>query len=451
MSMTAHTQAGPSRRQLVGNFLSLAGAETASKLVTMAAFAYVARVAGPDGLGYIEFAAAVLLCAGLVVEQGFGPYGAREIAHAPQRTAELVSEIVAARAVLAAVAYVAVVAFALAFDRPPVLTRLLLVYGMSLLAMPLLLPWVFQGHDAMRVVATAQVVRQTVFAAVIFLCVRGPAQIWLVAVAELAGVCSAVAYGLRAYRRRFRQAPRIRFRVSGHLFREGVPIGLSQMFWVVRMSGATLMLGVIATPAEVGYFAAALRIFIALHTFVWLYFFNLLPSLARAWALADGGFAGLLARSLHATAWIGLVAGLLWVRGAGGRDRRVREAFLPAAAPLQWLAAVCTVAALSGTIASDSSPPDGRPRRWRPRRSARPSPRSACRSATGPAGRRVRRSGCSPRRSPSGAPLGGAPAGPPACALTCGCCRRRWRRRQAPRRSSGRPEWRRVVPAPPPP
>ena len=65
------------------------------------------------GYGYIEFAGAVLLCAGLIVDQGFGPYGAREIAKAPERTAELVSEIVFARFMLALVAYAVVIAFAL--------------------------------------------------------------------------------------------------------------------------------------------------------------------------------------------------------------------------------------------------------------------------------------------------------------------------------------------------
>ena len=48
--------------KLLKNFLSLAGAEMAAKGLTFAAFAYLARVAGPDGFGYIEFAGAAVLC-----------------------------------------------------------------------------------------------------------------------------------------------------------------------------------------------------------------------------------------------------------------------------------------------------------------------------------------------------------------------------------------------------
>lgn len=347
--MTAPAPAGPSRMRLLGNFLSLAGAETASKLLTVAAFAYLARICGPEGFGYIEFAGAVLLCAGLIVDQGFGPYGAREIARAPDRTAELVSEIVVARVVLALVAYAAVIAFALSLDRPPVVTRLLCLYGLSLFAMPLLLQWVFQGHDAMQIVATAQVIRQTVFAAAVFAMVRRPAEIWLVAVAELAGVCSVAAYCVWTYRRRFGDAIRLRLRLSSRLFREGVPIGLSQMFWVVRMFGATLILGLIAPPTDVGFFAAALRVFIAIHTFVWLYYFNLLPSLARTWQQGDGSFASLISRSLHGTAWTAVAVGTVWVALAPVVVAGLYgPSFAPAGPVLQWLAAVCAVATLSG-------------------------------------------------------------------------------------------------------
>ena len=333
----------------MGNFLSLAGGEMASKLVTFAAFAYLARVAGPDGFGYVEFAAAALLCASLVVDQGFGPYGAREIAKAPQRTASLAAEIVAARFVLAVAAYAALVVFALLLDRPPIVTRLLLIYGLGLFAMPLLLQWVFQGHERMQTVAAAQVIRQTVFAAVVFGVVHDATQIWLVAVAEVAGVCCAAAYTVGMYRRRFGGALRLRLRFSRQLLREGVPIGLGQMFWVVRMSGTTLMLGVIASAQDIGFFASALRILLAAHTFVWLYYFNLLPAWARAWQRGAPSLAVAIERSLQGIAWMGVAVGIVWVSVAPAVTTTVYgAAFAPAALTLQLFGGVCVVAGLSG-------------------------------------------------------------------------------------------------------
>ncbi|MCG3160955.1 MAG: putative O-antigen transporter [Acidobacteria bacterium] len=333
---------------LVKNFLSLAGAEAISKLVTFAAFAYLARVAGPEGFGYLEFAGAAIFCAGLIVEQGFGSYGAREIAKAPQRTPELVMEIVLARVLLAVVAYAMIIAFALMREGAPVVTRLLLIYGASLLAMPLLLQWVFQGHERMRVVAVAQIIRQLVFAVVVFVFVREAGRIWFAAAAEVAAVCGAAFFSVWMYRRQF-GFERLRFAVSSRLFREGAVIGLGQMFWVARIFGATLILGLIAPAQEVGYFAGALRILVALHTFVWLYYFNLLPSMSRAWQEDQKVFAALINRSLRFVAWMGVAGGLIWIALAPMAMAGVYgSAFAPAGATLQWFAVVCVIAGLSG-------------------------------------------------------------------------------------------------------
>ncbi len=335
--------------KLIRNFAYLSGAEAASKLVTFAAIAYLARVAGPVGYGYVEFAGSVLLCASLLVDQGFGPYGAREIAKTPQHTPALFSEIVLARFILAIIAFVAMAGFALVLDRSPLITRLLLIDALSLLGMPLLLQWVFQGHDQMQTVAVVQVIRQTVYAVVVFAFVRVESQIWLVGVAEVMGVACAAAYGMWMYRRRFGGAVRSQLTLSKRLLREGVPIGLSQAFWMVRMYGATVLLGLIATPQDVGFFGSAMRILVALHAFIYLYYFNLLPSLSRAWQQGAGKFDAMILRSLHTVTWASVFAGIVWLVLAPLISVGVYgAAFAPAGTTLQWLAGVGIVAALSG-------------------------------------------------------------------------------------------------------
>ena len=334
---------------LLKNLASLTGAEIVSKLLTFAAFAHVARVAGPDAFGMVEFAGAVLLCASLIVDQGFSPYGAREIAKSPQRTAVLAAEIVGVRCVLALAAYGGIVAFAWGLERSSVLTRLILLYGLSLFAMPFLLQWVFQGHDRMQVVAAAQVIRQGVFAIVVLAGVRQAGQIWLVAVAEVAGTTSAAAYSLWMYARHFGKGLRPRLAISRQLCRESVPIGLSQMLWVVRMVGATLIVGLVATADDLGLFAGAQRILVAAHAFVWLYFFNLLPALARAWQDGRAAFAHLLAESMHGITWLAAASGVVWIVLAPTVMSGVYGSAFAAAGPtLACLAGVCVAAAISG-------------------------------------------------------------------------------------------------------
>ncbi len=335
--------------KLFKSFLSLAGAEVFSKLLTFAAFAYLARILGAGDFGYIEFAGAVLMCASLIVDQGFSAYGAREIAKAPGQTGRLVAEILSMRALLAAAGYLAIIVFVLLVDRGPVMMRLLLIYGLSLWAMPLMLQWVFQGHERMGLVALVQIIRQTIFAITVFALLRRADQILIVAWAEVAGVTIAALVSFFIYRRQFNEHTKIRPAMSARLFREGVPIGLSQMLWVVKMFGGTLILGIIASPQEVGFFAAAQRILVAIHTFVWLYYFNLFPSLSRNWQLGDGSFHSLIERSLRGVAWAGVAAGLAWVLLANDLMPFVYgQQFASAGSVLAVLAGVGVVAFISG-------------------------------------------------------------------------------------------------------
>ncbi|MCW5960563.1 MAG: oligosaccharide flippase family protein [Pyrinomonadaceae bacterium] len=336
--------------KLVSNFISLAAAEIVSKIVTFAAFAYLARLFGPAGYGYIEWAGAALMCAGLIVDQGFNSYGAREIAKDPSRTAPLVAEIITARFAFAVVGYAVLFAVAMSFEDGNPLRQLLLIYGLSLFILPFLLQWVFQGHDRMHIVAITQTIRQVVFFGVIFLFVREPDDLLIVGYAEVAAVFAAAAFTIFSYRN-FDLNNRKSFRpaLSAKLFREGIPIGFSQIFWVVRSFGAILIIGLIATAAEAGYFAGAMRIFIALHAFVFLYFANLLPSFSRAWESGRLELNKITKNSLKVVLILGTVAGICWIIVAPyAITISFGQEFTAAAAALQWLGATCVAAAIGG-------------------------------------------------------------------------------------------------------
>jgi O-antigen/teichoic acid export membrane protein len=334
---------------LFKNFLSLTGAEAFSKFITFAAFAYLARIFGPAGFGYIEWSAAVLMCASLIVDQGFSAYGAREIAKEPSRTPALIAEIVTARFLLAAIGYAAIAIFALFFVHEQLVVKLLLVYGLSLWALPLLLQWVFQGHDRMNLVALTQIIRQTVFVAVVLTSVREVNDLLFVGFAEVAGVVLAAVFSVWIYKRYFADKLNLRPVLSVKLFCEAVPIGLSQMFWVIRMFGATLILGLVATAEDTGYFAGAMRILIALHTFIWLYYFNMLPSLSRTWMDGREQFAELIRKSMRIVALASIGIGVIWILVAPLVMTSVYgQGFSNGGGALQWLAGVWVAAAISG-------------------------------------------------------------------------------------------------------
>lgn len=331
------------------NLLYLSGAEIASKVLTLAAIAYIGRIAGPVGYGYVEFATAVLLCAGLIVDQGFNPYGAREIAKSPEITSELISEIVVARSLLAVLAYIALLVFVLVANRPPIVNQLILILGLSLFLGPFMLQWVFQGHSRMQTVAFIQFIRQAFYAIVIFAFIRTALQIRAAALAEIVGVGAAAVASVWAYRRQFGTGIRISLKISRRLFQEGIPIGLSQIFWMIRMYGATVIIGLIATAQDVGYFGSAMRILIAMHAFVVIYYFNLLPSMAQAWQKGSHILDEIIGKSLSLIAWAGTLIGLVWVVASPIVMKGIYgDAFAPAGTTLRWLAGVFVAALISG-------------------------------------------------------------------------------------------------------
>lgn len=337
--------------KLVANFVALVSAEVVSKLLTFAAFAYLWRTAGPVGAGYVEFAVSFFLLLGLLVDQGFDSYGAREMARAPARAGELIAEIVFARLILATLAFAGAWTALYFLKLPDEQERVVWVYCLTLFALPFLLRWVFLGLDRMGRVAAGQVVRQGVFAGALLSLLSAGAGLWAAGAAELAGTIAAAGYLGWGLRRESLPRPARRFALSRDLLRAGLTIGLSQMLWSARMFGATLLVGLLVPAEELGYFGVAMKILVALHGFIWLYYLNLLPSMSRLWHSDVAAFHDLLRRSMNAVAWMCAAGGCLWyllaptvVALASG------PRFAPAGPVLQWLGLVGVIAAVSGNF-----------------------------------------------------------------------------------------------------
>ena len=302
----------PLPTRLLGNFLVLAGGETLSKGLTMLAFAYLARMLGPAEFGYLEFALAVVVFLALLVDGGLSPYAAREVAKQPRTVTALLPHVTLIRLALGSVACVLLIGFVGLLDRPWPAQRVLLLYGLTLLALPFSLAWAFQGRDRMGYVAAGSTLRWMLFAGGVFLYVRTPNDTWIVPLVETAAIVAAGCFYVAAFRRQFGAWTR-RFDMHRGLtmLREAFPIGASELVWGLRMSSGTVLLGLLVGGTEVGWFAGAHRIVVALHTFVWLYFFNVLPSLARTTVRPREELHALMRRSLRDTAWATVFAALV--------------------------------------------------------------------------------------------------------------------------------------------
>jgi PST family polysaccharide transporter len=339
-------------RRLAANFLLLAGGEGLAKLLTFAAFSYLGRVLGPERYGSLEFVLATVIFFALPVDFGLGIYGARELARDRKWATDLLREVAAMRLVLAGCCYLLLLVAAVMLPGDGEARLLLIVYGLSLFAEPMLLQWFFQGHDRMHWVALANLVRRGVFAVLVLSLLRPGVPLSWVGLCECASAAAMAAFCLFVARRRLGftlPRPWVRPGVLFRRLRESAPIGLSEFAWALLWYFATVLMGLLAGGEELGWFGASHRVVMALHTFVWLYFFNLLPSLARSAALPGERLGSLVRRSLTVTTWGGVLVAVIFTLFGGKLVALVYgDNFAGAARPLAVLAWIIPAALLSG-------------------------------------------------------------------------------------------------------
>jgi O-antigen/teichoic acid export membrane protein len=296
-------------RRLAINFFFLSAGEFTAKLLTFASFTYLARALGPSAYGSVEFTLAAMVFFTLPADLGLASYGAREVARHPDRATSLLHEITGLRLALTLCSILALGIFVLVIHKTIEVKILLALYGVSLLAGPFLLQWFFQAHDQMHWVGIASIVRQAGFAGLVFLTCRRGSPLSHIGFIECASVAGVGVFCLYVARHKMGYAwpwPDLHIiRLMGHI-REAAPIGLTELAWAFMWYFCTVLLGFIYPDRTLGWFGASHRTLMALHTFVYLYFFNLLPSISRCAALPHKFLLELMDRSIRFGAWTSL-------------------------------------------------------------------------------------------------------------------------------------------------
>ncbi|MDA0207694.1 MAG: oligosaccharide flippase family protein [Acidobacteria bacterium] len=285
------------------NFLLLSAGELAAKVCTFWAYTSLGRGLGPARYGDIEFAISSTLFFALFVQFGLGAYGARELAKAPDKANELIAEMCQLRLWTGAAAFGAMALLALLVDKGTDSRLLLLAYGVTLLEVPGLLIWYFQGREQMANAAWTSLVRHVVFAGLALTVMDASRPLWIVGIFEIIALgCTVVVGALLAGR-----LPLPRWNPAGTLsrLRASAGIGLAELAWAGLWFLPVVVYGFQRSDASVGWLGSAHRATLAIHTFVWWYFFNLLPVVSRCAPDGVEELTALLGRSMRLTLWGG--------------------------------------------------------------------------------------------------------------------------------------------------
>jgi PST family polysaccharide transporter len=249
-------------RRLWESLASLYGVHAFNYLVPLFTLPYLARVMGAAEWGAFAFADAYGRVVGLVVEYGFGLSAAREVArvrHDPHARSRELSGVLGAQLLLGG--FAALITLILANTVPVFAAHRRLLPGaffwaMSQGASPM---WYFQGIERMKLMGSLWIAGRIAGAAGLFLLVRGPADGWLALFIQGTAPFLCVAAGLAMA---YRDMPFLwpSFHRGWSALRAGASVFLYKAGANLYTSTGVLLLGFLATPLAVAWFAGAERI-----------------------------------------------------------------------------------------------------------------------------------------------------------------------------------------------
>jgi len=248
--------------RLVHNVVALYGVQFGRKIIPLVTIPYLARVLGAAGWGKVAFVTAIGEFMVILIEFGFNLSATREVARhrdCPQTCGEVMSGVLGAQVMLAALAIAAAVVCArfipLLRDNPA-LFGAGLGYGVAQGFAPL---WFFQGLEKLRLSSAIEITGKLAAVCGMFLFVHGIGDEWKwMALCAVAPALTTIAGFALAFRTMPMRLP-TRAMVSRALHM-GWPMFLFRSAESLYGVGNVLLLGLFAPPEIVGYFASAEKI-----------------------------------------------------------------------------------------------------------------------------------------------------------------------------------------------
>ncbi len=299
-------------RRTVTGFVALGAATLFAQAIGFFVLAVIARRLGPQDVGSYSFALSLMGYFAIPANFGVTALATRELARDPGRVKPLLGEIMALQGVLCAVPYVLLVALAPLLAADETSQGLIPIVGLTFAIEAASLGFVLYGYQRFGVMAVARVAGAVTFAVLTVLLVHEgdtTALSWI----HLCGVgatsvITAIAVLRIAGRPRLEVGPRDLAR----RFALGVPLGVSAVAISIYYTLDAVLLGYLKSTEEVGQYAVAYRIPLAVLAFAALWGSVLFPHMS---ALAERS-RGEVREQIGYFASLALVASLPLLAGA---------------------------------------------------------------------------------------------------------------------------------------
>ncbi len=261
-------------------FVPLAFGEVGARLLAFVATAYLARMLGASGFGQIGFALAVVANFGAALAMGIGEVGARDVARDSANATRIAATGLALRVMLGVVAIIAIFAITSMLNIDSGTRTVTWLYSLSIIPLALDTGWVYKGLGRTSKVARAMLVGQGAFLLLIMAFVGSSAHVTRVPVVQIIGDLTAAAVLLIPLMRgKWHKPAWAAIRQLGMRTRM---ITFSRMLRTVVVSADVIILGLMVSAQEVGWYSAAYRIVFFVMAIIQASHVAFLPEVARA-------------------------------------------------------------------------------------------------------------------------------------------------------------------------
>ena len=261
-------------------FFALAFGETGARLIAFAATAYLARRLGASAFGQIGFATAVLMHFGPGLIVGVGEVGAREVAREPNRASAIAATGITLRLIGAIVAITAIVALASLLGLDPQRRTVTSLYALCVIPLALDTNWVYRGLGRTGRVGASLLIVEASSLMLVLLFVKAPGDVTRVPLIQLTGALAAAAFLTVPLLRGGWIAPSIE--ALRDMARRSSMVTLSRILRVVVVSLDVVLLGLMVSSQEVGWYSAAYRIVFFVMAMLYAAHAAFLPEMAQS-------------------------------------------------------------------------------------------------------------------------------------------------------------------------
>jgi len=346
-------------RRMVGGFAVLSAATLLAQVLGFILLAVAARRLGPGPIGSFSFAVSLVGYFAIPANFGVTALAIRDISRDPASVRQVMGEVIVLHAGLVALPYVLVVLAAPLLGADELSSRLIPVVALGFILEAAALAWVLVGRQRFGILAVGRVAGALVNFVLVLLLIEpgaGDTGAFEFAWAGVAGLAVAgVVTLVPVLRREGRPALVLdRRRLAGR-FKTGVPLGIAAVMVSIYYSLDSVMLGYLRTTEDVGQYAVAYRLPLALIGFAGLWGSVLFPHASALAARDPEALRGQLGFFTSVAAVVALPIGVGAVLvGSELMPQLFGAEFAPAGTPfviLAWAAAIVVFTISTGFVA----------------------------------------------------------------------------------------------------